>query len=411
MKKTGTIILASLAALFLIAVATFAGWRVADNYRTQETIGNETPNTETAEQATVYFYRTDGIYRVTSENSEPEKIVETTFNQEKGYYFSPKFEIMGTDHNWLVYRDMTKIDELEQVQFALVVYDLENKKELLTVAEDLGSVISFTVSPSGKSLAYVVNKHDPDKKISDGPEPFFQELYFWDGAGEAEKILTEESGFFSIVLGNWLDDENFTAGRGYEGVSFCKINVTTTKKFPEDCTGYGESTMGTTDNVEAIIDGVAYGFHYECPEIVGNRRTNNGIFEQTENGERRFITSDVPSDLTVDKDNIYYLRNSRDGSKYTWNGSESDLYLVSKNGETLKRLTNDGTSIAAKSQLSLSNDGRFLTYQVTDLSQLSPDKNTVEEQSDNSKIWLYDLKLNKYYVVAEKGLAPRVVIK
>ena len=85
MKKTGTIILASLASLFLIAVATFAGWRVADNYRTQETIGNETPNTETAEQATVYFYRTDGIYRVTSENSEPEKIVETTFNQEKGY--------------------------------------------------------------------------------------------------------------------------------------------------------------------------------------------------------------------------------------------------------------------------------------------------------------------------------------
>lgn len=412
MKKQLKIIPFVLSLLLLIAGSAWAGWTVAENKNIEEiNPSEESIKKESNQRADIYFYRTDGIYKVSNENSTPEKIVKTDFDSEKHYYFNSKYDFMGFDHNWLVYRDVTGENKMIGTEFGLIVFDMENKKEVWSIKEDNASVLSFLVSPSGSKLAYIISHYNPNEKQDIGPQNITQELYVWDGESEPELIVSEENNFGTIVLGIWIDEENITIGRGYEGISLCSININTDSKIPKDCQGYGAATYGATDTIKEVIENKLYGHHRESIEVTGSRKATQGIFEQEIGGERKYLTNDAPSDMVVTDKNIYYLKNGQDGSKYKWNGVETDLYMVSKTGELIKRLTNDGTSFMAKSNLSLSSNNKFISYQVIDTSKISPDKNTIKEQIENSSIWLYDVETNKYYEVATKGLSPKVVIR
>lgn len=406
MKKTKIIILA-LVTLLVAGGAVWSGWMMAGKQK-----NNETPTEEkvVAQEAGIYFYRANGIYKITSNSDEPQQLVKTSFVEEMPWQFNSRFELMGENTNLLVYRDVAdKDEEKNQVDFGLIVYDMENKEEVMSVKD--GSVGSFIVSPSKKMLAFTVSKKDPEKKVSNGPEPMYVEVYVWDKEGGSKKIITEDSGFFGVGLGMWLDDKNFTIGRGYEGISYCAININTDDEIPKDCQGYGSSHMGMTDKFESLDDGVFYGFRQEWEEILGNRNTTKGIFKKMDNADREYISSDIPSSMVAGKESIFYLRHSRDGSKYSYNGAETDLYLVSKKGDYTKRLTNDGASVLAKGDLSISDDKRFVGYHVTNISKIQPDKNNVRTRQENSSIWLYDTELNKYYQVVENGLSPKIVVK
>ncbi|MBT4123964.1 MAG: hypothetical protein HN981_03615 [Candidatus Pacebacteria bacterium] len=409
MKKQLKIIPLIITLILIIAGSSWAGWLVAENKNSIEK--EPSVEKETKQQADIYFYRTDGIYKISNKNTTPEKIVEMDFDSEKHYYFNSKYNFMGFDHNWLVYRDAAGENKMMGTEFGLMVFDMENKKEVWSVKEDNASVLSFLVSPSGSKLAYVISHYDPNEKQDVGPQKIAQELYVWDGESEPELIISEENHFGSLVMGIWIDEENLTVGRGYEGVSLCAININTDSEIPDDCQGYGASHMGLTDTIKESVENKLYGHRYEWTEVTGSKKATQGIFEQEINGERKYLTNDAPSDMVVTDKNIYYLRNSQNASKYTWNGVETDLYMVSKTGELIKRLTNDGTSFMAKSNLSLSNNNKFISYQIMDTSKISPNKNTLKEQTENSSIWLYDIETNKYYKIADKGLSPKVIIK
>jgi hypothetical protein len=384
------------------------GWLVAEkNLITPE------PETkqEINQQAEIYFYRTDGIYRVSSQDEKPEKIVETSYDQEMSYYFTPDFEIMGPDQNWLVYRDvLSKNKETNELMFGLVVFDMKEKKELLSVKDQNSSVLSLSVSPDKSKLIYVISRKDLNKTVSQGPENFYQELYAWNGT-ETEKILTENSGFFGVGLGIWLDNDHITIGKGYEGISYCKIDLNTATEIPTSCEGYGSSSYGGLDKIISFENGLLFGFHYEWSEVTGNRNSTKGIFKQAVGEARTYLNNEAPSEMVVSIENIYYLRSNIDSAKYIYNGVDSDIYLLTKDGSMTKRLTNDGNSIMAKSHLNLSKDQRFLSYQITDLSKVNTLENTVESTQKNSTLWIYDTQLNKYYQVAENGLAPKLVVR
>lgn len=412
-KKNILYFLLTVALIALAGLIAFAGWMMAGTRMKVQPVA-EVPDQKEQQHVEIYFYRTDGIYRLTDEATSPEKIVGLNFDREKNYVFNSEFKLMGKEQNLLVYRDSFGVNEkTKEIQFALIVYDLINKKEVLRIQEPNSSVVSFAVSPAGSSLAYVANNFDASKNIQTDSAPYYQTLSYWNGTDSPKKIIEKTSDFSSIALGIWLDENYLTAGSGYEGASYCKIDVRTDRKIPENCSGYGVTVMGILDTIKSVIANKLYGYRYEWQEIVGNNRSSSqGIFEQDEKGERRYIISDAPSDLVASAgDNIYYFRHNKNATKYVWNGVETDLYMVSKNGESLRRLTNDGNTLLAKSNLSLSSDGRFLSYQVMDISQISPDKNTLEEQTSHSSIWLYDTKLNKYYSVAKEGLAPKVVLR
>ncbi len=406
MKKSH-LVLVIITAMVALGSAVW-GWSVAD--KNLPTLEPETKQ-EVKQQAEIYFYRTDGIYRVSSLNENPEKIVETSYDQEMAYYFTPDFAIMGPEQNWLVYRDvLSKNKETNELMFGLIVYDLTEKKELLSVKDQNSSVLSFSVSPNKSKLIYVISRKDINKTVSQGPEPFYQELYAWNGS-ETEKVLTENSGFFGVGLGIWLDNDHITIGKGYEGISYCKIDLNTATEIPTNCEGYGSSSYGGLDKVVSAIDDTLFGYHYEWSEITGNRATTKGIFKQTAGGTRTYLNNEAPSEMVVGPENIYYFRSNLDSSKYVYNGVDSDLYLLAKDGSITKRLTNDGNSVMAKSHLDLSQDKRFISYQVTDISQVNTLENTLASTQKSSTIWVYDTQLNKYYQVAENGLAPELVVR
>ncbi|MFZ5437493.1 MAG: hypothetical protein ACOZAK_00335 [Patescibacteria group bacterium] len=410
MKKPINVILLTLISLIVATASTWFGWQVAANNLNQPEPENQAVVNQKVE---VYFYRTDGIYRVTSDQDTPQKIVETNYDRDKPYYFSPSFDLMGENSNWLVYKDVIgKNDETNEVFFGLVVYDMTENKPIFNFDDKESSVTSLMVSPNKNKLVFVVNRKDPNKEISQGHEPFYQELLVWDGkSNQPEKVLTEASGFFGLGLGIWLDNETITLGRGYEGISYCKFNLTTDKELPQNCEGYGSSSYGGMENLVTLVDGWLYGYRYEWSEMTGTRNPSKGIFKQQPNNNKIYLSNDVPSDLVVGQNQLYYLRSNLDSSRYIYNGVDSDLYLVAKDGSFTKRLTNDGNSVMAKSNLDLSSDQRFISYQITDISNIPPTENNLETTQDNSTIWLYDTQLNKYYQIAEKGLAPQVVVK
>jgi len=405
MNKEIKVTLLSILSIIIAVGASWYGWIVAEKNSTQI----DQPNEEKiSQEMQIYFYRTDGIYKITSEDKKPQQIVKTTFDKEQHWSFTPQFEIMGDKNNWLVYRDKVgENPDVKQIEFGLMVYDVNEKKEIMSVKKDNSSVTSFIISPAKKSIAYVLNSYDSSK--SENQNSFYQELYVWSADGGTKKILTEESGFFGLGLGLWLDEENLTIGRGYEGISYCSINIKTTKKMPTNCEGYGSSQMGVVDLFEEVENNIFYGARYEWQEITGNK-SSGGIFKKSIDGEREYLNSDATADLVVGEENIYYLRHNRDASKYVYNGVETDLYLVSKNGEYSKRLTNDGTSVLAKSNLSISPDKRFIGYQAVNRIGLSQDDGGIQTQQDNSTVWVYDTQLNKYYQVAEEGLAPKIIL-
>ena len=405
MNKKLKVSLLSILSITIAFGAAWYGWIIGEENSEQI---NQPTEEKISQEMEIYFYRTDGIYKITSEDEKPQQIVKTTFDKEQHWTFTSQFEIMGEKNNWLVYRDKVgENSDIKQVEFGLMVYDVNEKKEIMSVKEDNSSVTNFIVSPAKTSIAYVLNSYDSSK--SENQSPFYQELYVWSKEGGTKKILTEESGFFGLGLGMWLDEENLTIGRGYEGISYCSINIKTTKKMPEKCENYGSSQMGTIDLFKEIENNVFYGFRYEWQEITGNK-SSGGIFKKSMDGEREYLNSDATADLVVGEENIYYLRHNRDASKYVYNGVETDLYLVSKNGEYNKRLTNDGTSVLAKSNLTISSDKRFIGYQAVNRIGLSQDEGGIQTQQDNSTIWIYDTQLNKYYQVAENGLAPKIVL-
>jgi hypothetical protein len=405
MNKKLKITLLSILSIIIALGAAWSGWMIGEKNSNQI---KEKTEEKISQEMEVYFYRTDGIYKITSSDEKPQQIVKTTFDKEQHWSFTSQFEIMGEKNNWLVYRDKVgENPDVKQIELGLMVYDVNEQKEIMSVKEDNSSVTNFIISPEKKSIAYVLNSYDSSK--SENQSPFYQELYVWSKDGGTKKILTEESGFFGLGLGMWLDEENLTIGRGYEGISYCSINIKTTKEMPKNCEGYGSSVMGVADSFKIFEDDVFYGFRYEWQEITGNKSTG-GIFKKSMDGEREYLSSDITADLVVGEENIYYLRHNRNASKYVYNGVETDLYLVSKNGEYSKRLTNDGTSVLAKSNLFISSDKRFIGYQAVNRIGLSQDEGGIQTQQENSTIWIYDTQLNKYYQVAENGLAPKIIL-
>lgn len=409
MKKPANIILLSLVAILVAAVSAWWGWQVAANSQTKLNIAGEEVVDQLVE---VYFYRTDGIYKITSDNTETQQIVETAYDDDNPYYFNPSFEIMGENSNWLVYKDVIgKDDQTNEIFFGLVVYDMDKQEPVLSFSDDDSSVTTFLVSPEKNKLVFVVQRRDTDKTVSQGPEPFYQQLMVWDGEGKAKIALTEDSGFFGLGLGIWLDNDSITIGRGYEGISYCEFDLVADSELPKSCEGYGSSTYGGTEMLEKATDDWLYGYRYEWTEMTGARNPSMGIFKQPINGNKTYLTNDVPSDLVIGQENIYYLKSNLDSSKFVYNGVDSDLYMLSADGSLTKRLTNDGNSVMAKSNLNLSNDGRFVGYQVTDISGVPPTDNNLKTTQDHSAIWLYDTQLNKYYQLADQALAPKVITK
>lgn len=404
-----------LAAVLLITAFFVLGWQLSSKM----SLGVESDNVsdaDVAQELEIYFYQNGGIYKLSSSDPEPVLVVSNSMAEVSKYgYQGVFFDLMGPEENWLVYLTEVGKDQVTgQINFSLVVYDLEQKTELLRVNEPGESVTNFIISPSGQKLAYIQSKFT-NKPAGENQEITSEvSLFVWEGSGEPKKLFSEKNDFSSLLIGMWLDETNLTAGRGYEGVQYCLYNINSNQQLSnDDCSPhYGRSMMGIVDQLKAVdSSGLAYGFRYEYEEIIGNKQSNDGIFSQDKFGERKSITSDVASDLVVSGQNIYYLRNGQDASKHMWNGSMSDLYLVTTDGATTRRLTNDSNSVSTKSNLNVSSDGRFVSYQVTDLSKVSPETNSLFEQVENSSVWLYDTLLNKYYQVAESAVLPKVVLR
>lgn len=362
----------------------------------------------------VYFYQDDGIYKLSSKEPEPSLVLSNQLEETfKNSYQEDLFALMGPDNNWLVYKiELGKHALTGQISYGLVIYDLENKVELLRVVDQDRPITSFKVSPSGLKLAYVENFYSSPK--TSGQEiSTTTSLYVWEGGGSPKQLLFHQSPASFLMLGMWLDETSLTAGYAFEGVQYCSFNTIFDKELVSDCSPhYGRSMMGIVDSLKAVDQaGAYYGFHYEYKEIVGDKKSADGIFRQSLSGEREFIISDIASDLVVSGQNIYYLRNGQDASKHMWNGAASDLYAVTTDGMTTRRLTNDSSSVTTKSNLNLSADGRFLAYQVTDLSKISPETNSLAEHIEHSSVWLYDTLLNKYYQVAKSAIIPKVVLR
>ena len=408
MKKPIKTLLLITLALIVAGTSTWFGWQVV----TRNTPAPATPEEQINQQVEVYFYRTDGIYKITSENDQPQQIIETSYDTDMSYYFNPSFEIMGENNDWLVYRDVIgKNKDTNEILFGLVVYDMTENKPIFSFDDDNSSVTNLMVSPNKDKFVFVVNRKDPNHEISQGPEGFYQEVFVWNNEHQAKKVLTEDSGFFGLGFGIWLDNNSITIGRGYEGISYCKFDLETDTELPKSCEGYGSSSYGGVESLKKSVDGMLYGYRYEWTEMTGSRNPSMGIFEQPITGNKKYISNDVPSDLVVGKDNLYYLKNNLDSNKYVYNGIDSDLYMIAKDGSVTKRLTNDGSSVMAKSNLNLSNDSRFIGYQITDISKVPPTENNIKTTQENSSIWLYDTQLNKYYPIVENGLAPKVIVK
>lgn len=413
--KTNKIRLWRLLGLIVLFGALFGlGWYTAA-YTSSKTSASQDPATSSSDVVEIYFYQGDGIYRLTSASLTAEKVVAVEINQSNQYQYgyTTSFDFMSPQQNWLVYVEEFAFDQSTgQALFALVVYDLETKTELLRVANPGKSIGKFAISPSKQKLAYVENHYVTRRVNGIDDVQLTKSLYVWDGANEPKQLWSDNDPHTSLAIDRWWDEDTLSIGTGYEGVQFCPFHTLTDTKFSPDCPPtYGRSGMGLSDQIMANAGDSYYGVHYENPLFVSNKNPTNGIFVQDGSGERQYLIKDVTHSLVVSQENIYYLRNSKDAGQYMWNGLESDLYVVTRDGEMMRRLTNDGTSVKTKNYLSASADGRFLTYQVTDLSKVSPEQNSWQEQLQHSEVWLYDTLLNKYYSIAQRAMSPKILIR
>jgi len=154
MNKKLKITLLSILSIIIALGAAWSGWMIGEKNSNQI---KEKTEEKISQEMEVYFYRTDGIYKITSSDEKPQQIVKTTFDKEQHWSFTSQFEIMGEKNNWLVYRDKVgENPDVKQIELGLMVYDVNEQKEIMSVKEDNSSVTNFIISPEKKSIAYVL---------------------------------------------------------------------------------------------------------------------------------------------------------------------------------------------------------------------------------------------------------------
>jgi len=355
--------LAIIGAILAIAVGFFVG-------RSQRAVMPE----QKQEQVDIYYLRADGLYKTSSAKEGEERLLEGEFR------------------NVLAAQDKLVVAS----ESAFLVYNLlTNQASAIEPVTPQVNYFGYAVSTDGLRVAYV-------KNIQLGDIGFKNELWLWDvGSGEKKKLFQEpelgadpEGVYYTLVTNGWLDDKRLLVGRAYEGASFCPFTVGTDTKLPQQCSSYGFEQIGLSDRILATDNGVAYGVKRIVFPEGGLQRDQTGLY-QLVNDQKQFISADIASSLVKSGD-VLYLTKLVDETNFS--PIQSDLFSFNLKDESTKRLTHDATSVDTKENLRLSNKGRFLSW---DSKQIS---------TDETKVWVYDLKLNQYYPLSE-GTWSAVVIE
>lgn len=359
---------------------------------------------------TLYFLREDGIYSLTDTDPEPTKVVPLEYSQEaiKNRNTPFSYDLMGENRDILVYQTIESYNpDNNQLRYGLKLYDTNKKQVIRSITPKEGSTISsYAVSPSGNQLAYLEVQWG-----TQGPQSFESSsntltLYSLDGSSRI--ILTYQTRLGGLSIGRFITENRITIGNGWEGIGYCALDLLTATEYPNPCNNYGSSYIGKTDLIRAISQDYLFGSKFLNQDL-SNQKDATGIYKTDLNFQNReYLTSDLTAELVYGNNTLYYLKNPN--NSYSYNGAGVDLYAITIDGQHINRLTNDSTTVTTKSNLSLGNNSRFLAYQTSDISKIATPNNTFSDMVNNTQIWLYDTKLNKYYQVVNKGLMPKLSI-
>jgi hypothetical protein len=356
--------------------------------------GKINPQEGEVSRVDIYYLKADGIYHLNSENEGEEKLTEANVSIQQ-FDQRSQISLAGAERDLLIFEDQDQgLMALNLVTRQLQVIDSQANKVIAH---------NFVVSPDLLKVAFI-------KSIA-LDAGFKNELWLWDAqTGEKEKFLQEpdlgedpEGVFYFLVLNGWLNNEAFLVGRSFEGVSYCPFTPGVDHSLSQQCSGFGKEGIGIVERILATSEnGTSYGIRHVFREI-NSDTSQQGFFEQL-NGVKSYLSGDKPTSLVTGKDQLYFIKGQNpDYDLYR----ESDLYSLDFEGDVLKRLTHDSTSVATKNILHHSNKGRFLSWHNFDISKI------VEREADGlydvASAWVYDLELSKYYVISNQAVSPLVV--
>ena len=357
----------------------------------------------------IYYLKPDGIYKVDSNNEVEEKVVEGNFLF-YSLYGKRKFDFMGDRQQYLVYVEQEKFEGVEKWRWgqSLHIYNVERQEEIWSEEIEVGeSVLEFIISPDDQRMVFIKQYQRNDMEID-------REILIWEVESQmAEKWLSElartDGPSVNLSLGTWLNNDEVTIGKMYEGGSYCTLSLSQDTQMPDNCSGMGGLYMDKSDIVYFGLDEYAYGSHFMNFNIRGGvQKEKQGLYKMgIVSGEREYFLDDLGRDLVTDGQKIYFFNINQEGS---YNAEvNSDLYVTDVNGQVVERLSNNGSQLATKNELYLSNNGRYLSYFETDITQ--QDWNMTEVRFKQSSVWIYDVQLDELYKVVNGALQPIVIVR
>ncbi len=380
------------------------------------------PLVQPPKQISTFYVKEGKIYRVSSDTTGEQQLFDTVIAPPKAFLRQSPFALAGDDKDKLVYAVMQArkpvplqnpyvYDTVE-----LRVYNLQTQENLPLVKVDVGkeSIGGFVVSPDGKRVAYTLDHVASGKNAQFSPLSSVDLMIVNLETGETKKLAQypskgQENLVGILVLEKWLDDETLAIGFGYEGIAYCSFKVTDTV-IPNQCDNLGHSYMDS-DTALFKRGGRLYGFvrPFNLAGEPGVSSVIQGIFYRTEGAaEKHFLNNSYVTEMTVSKEGIYYFV-SQGGQSNVSQAVATDLFFTDFDGNTTQRLTGDGNSVRAKQHLSVSLDGRYVSYDSYLISAVDGTK--PETIPPASSAWLYDTQLKKLFKVADGAVYPFVLVK